>query len=575
MSKKDVEWVRLDDVTVAADRGIAPLGPEFAGFVVLEAAMRVRDLGGGIVDASTLAIGTNGHVALTAQPRPASEASSTQQLRVLLGGLLAVASSTTQALRKCARRRDAIAIGALIRELEAALVPLNRAASRRGVARVARETLEAIEEGRLEVGANDTAPREPSASPAPVQPVAVAAALSRPSPPPLPEPEPTSEHVEDALPTEVIATVAPIEPVTPPAMLADMAAELEAEGDGGDIEIVSQLPPIVAETPREDSTRGFALAVDVAAAPRAPEKDRVAELVETFEVSRRRDDPALSRDLKAMVGIETSVPPPVAARREEPSILGEGQGPADPDRPSDAGTAVRDFDDEERPRRRRGRAPLFAFAIGALGAAVAATAARPSLLDAVFGPPLPPPGDLPAPVAAPPAQPASATPRLPVVCEASLTLEGAPAGAEVLRRLGATPTSVAMPMHVALDLVATLDGHAPRRAHVDASTVWAQDATAPRLDVSFPLEAKTDAPWPAATGIVPMRAPSDLARGLLRATSTPSGATLWVVVDPSAIHGVPCGAPVDLRVVTDGASKDLRVEWSAFTGSPPRAAAKL
>lgn len=158
-----------------------------------------------------------------------------------------------------------------------------------------------------------------------------------------------------------------------------------------------------------------------------------------------------------------------------------------------------------------------------------------------------------------------------------MLLEGTPHGAEVLRRIGTTPLTVAMPMHVSFDLVATMDGHAPRRAHVDASALWQQEATGARLDVPFSLEllqGTADPKWPTATGVAPLRVNNDAQRGLLRATTTPNGGTIWVVVDPSAITGLPCGGSVDLTVVVAEKQKHVHVDWAAFSGSPPRAAAK-
>ena len=317
MANEQVDWVSLDDVMAAADRGLAPIGPELAGFVVLETAQRLRELGG-VLDASLLAVGTSGHVALTGAPKHGDEELAVRRLREMLGAFLAVATSATPALRQCARRRDHNALAVLCRELEGALIPLNRAASRRAVARVARATVDAIDSGRLEPGALvDRAPSEP--------PVAVAPRRS--TPPPLPtahtpspapvevpelraEMSPLPEELSDNEATPYTAQVFEPTGMTP---LEELSAQLETASPP-QIEIVSQLPPIVAERapvyvqPETDDSQPFAVAVDV------KKNDRVSKLIETFEVSRRRDDPALSRDLKAMVGIETSAPPAVSFR---------------------------------------------------------------------------------------------------------------------------------------------------------------------------------------------------------------------------------------------------------------------
>ena len=107
-------------------------------------------------------------------------------------------------------------------------------------------------------------------------------------------PAPPQVEPEVAAEPEATPFAAPIyEPTgTPPMALADLPPELEDEDDS-EIEIVSNLPPIVAET--------FG----------GPKRDRVRDLVDSFEVSRKRDDRALAGDLKAMVGIETSMPPAV------------------------------------------------------------------------------------------------------------------------------------------------------------------------------------------------------------------------------------------------------------------------
>lgn len=561
MPNEQVDWVSLDDVMAAADRGLAPIGPELAGFVVLETAQRLRELGG-VLDASRLAIGTTGHVALTAPPGRGDEELAVARLRELLGSLLAVATSSTPALRQCARRRDHHALATLCRELEGALIPLNRAASRRAVARLARATLEAIDSGRLEPGA--AVDREPS------EPPRVEVAPRRSTPPPLPPaPPPVAEEL------------APVEakPETPPPVevddrtpfteqvfdevghtpLDELAAQLETQSPP-QIEIVSQLPPLAVEA---DDSQPFAVALDVEA-PRKP--DRVAALIESFEVSRRRDDRALSGDLKAMVGIETSVPPAVSVnvrlRHRDELII-------DHEAPRESSVSI---DDAPPPRKKRGSLVAF-LGLAVLACGIAALAAKPAALDAILGPPLPPPGD--NAVAAAPAAPIA--PRIPIVCEASMVLENTPKGAEVLRRIGATPLTVTMPMHVPFDLVSTLDGYAPRRAHIDASALWRQEPTGARLDVPFALDAlqgAAAAKWPTATGVVPLRVSGDAPRGLLHATSTPNGGAIWVVVDPTAITAVPCGAPVDLLVIAGDKQRPIHVDWATFSGSPPHASAK-
>lgn len=579
MPNEHVDWIRLEDVLAAADRCLAPIGPELAGFIVLETAHRLREIGG-VVAISELAIGTSGHVALTAPPVRGDEETATRTLRALLGRLLTVSTSATPALRQCSKRHGQQSLALLCRELEAALIPLNRAASRRGLSRVARATVEAIDSGRLEpIAAEEAADIEPP----PVE----LAARPRATPPPLPPrveravAAPVIEQEESIeIAVEPLATPTPVPaiddktPFCAPVFEDDVEpfASPYSESPSGFV-VVSHLPPLATERPPTVAVTTphptFTFTVEQTPAP--PKEDRVAKLIESFHISRLRDDPALSRDLKAMCEIETHAPPPVTVhvkmrnRRERSEEL-----PIEDELPREPSVIIDDEPPPPLPKKRSGMMALLAVTTIACG--FAAVAARPAALDAILGPPLPPPGD--TPVAAAPTQ--IVTPRMPIVCEASLTLENVPAGAEVLRRIGVTPLGVAMPMHVPFDLVATMDGHVARRAHVDASAIWQKDATGARLDVPFALDAtNTESKWPAASGVVPLRSNTDASRGLLRATSTPNGATLWIVVDPSSITGVPCGNAVDVMVVpSGGAQRTVHVDWAAFAGSPPRATAR-
>ena len=78
-----MDWVGLSDVALAADRGMSPLGPELCGFILLEATSRLREVGGGAIEGQNLAVGTQGHVALTAPPTRASEAEAAKSTLVM------------------------------------------------------------------------------------------------------------------------------------------------------------------------------------------------------------------------------------------------------------------------------------------------------------------------------------------------------------------------------------------------------------------------------------------------------------------------------------------------------------
>lgn len=623
MAKQPVDWVGLADVALAADRGLSPLGPELCGFILLEATTRLREVGGGAVEGAELAVGTQGHVALTAPPARASEADAVGALRKLLGSLLGLATSSTPALRQCARRHDPRSSYATFeRELFAALIPLNRQASRRGLARLARTTLDALDRGELEDGPDLLGGGAAQASPSPLpvtRKVAPPAATLRKAAPSLPGPvpdlepstqptpavepceesDPFANAVEALPPLEVdeptvqqppVAHRAPpraeparvVESPPPPSSLAELSDALDAlEAHGDELEVVSQLPPIVEETQASAPPPSVARPTEPEdARPTVTSRDRVRQLVEGFSVSGRRDDRALSADLKAMVGIETSVPPQVAARVDDVAPVDVEFGEPSP-LPAPATT--------DAPPMRRGPSVLFAVGLAAAVFVVATAVTRPGAVSALLGPAAPPPGaqrvETPMPVAA-----AVAAPAHPVACEGTLVVENAPKGGELLRRVGVAPSSVVLPLAGTLDLVATLDGHTPRRARLDKGMIKT-DATGASAQVAFTFDAKPALPAPtvggpassAATPWVepagpasPLRA--DGPRTLVRLASTPASAAVWAVVDPAAIP-VPCGAPVDVLSLVKAPQgwerKSFRVEWSSFSGSPPRATLRM
>lgn len=609
MAKQPVDWVGLADVALAADRGLSPLGPELCGFIVLEATSRLREVGGGAVEGAELAVGTQGYVALTAPPARAAEGDAVASLRKLLGALLALATSSTPALRQCARRHDPrSSYTTFERELFAALIPLNRQASRRGLARLARTTLDALDAGRLEDGPELLGGTTAQASPSPlpvtrkVAPPAATLRAAAPSMPAVPDLEPTTQPtpavepheesdpfanaVEALPPLEVdeptvqqppVIHRAPARPVvvespTPPTSLAELSDALDAldaQAHGDELEVVSQLPPIVEEPKVAPSPAATGAAPSAFVA-----RERVRQLVDGFSVSGRRDDRALSAELKAMVGIETSVPPQVALQSEDAAPIDVEFGEGSP-LPAPATT--------DSPPMRRGPSIFFAVALAAAVFVVATAVTRPGAVSALLGPAAPPPGaqraetPMPAPAAAPPP---------PAACEGTLAIENAPKGGEILRRVGVAPSSVVLPLGAGLDLVATIEGQVPRRLRLDKGMVKT-DAAGAAVQATFTFDTKA-APsasvstlaWAEPTvPAAPLRA--DGPRTLVRLASAPASAAVWAVVDPAAVP-VPCGAPVDVLSLAKTSPekggwerKSFRVEWSSFSGSPPRATLRM
>src|SRR3984885_5708888 len=129
--------ITLDDVFAMVGAKRVPLAPELAGYLTLEVA-EGADEAGGDVDPRSVYIAEEGTVALV-KPREALAGNAEASVRAILGRLLEASGSRTAALTAAARRKSTGSLRALSEELEAALIPVNRAAGRRALARLARE----------------------------------------------------------------------------------------------------------------------------------------------------------------------------------------------------------------------------------------------------------------------------------------------------------------------------------------------------------------------------------------------------------------------------------------------------
>jgi len=163
--------VTLQDVVRAARQRAVPLSSENAGYLALAVGERAgsspRRLN---VLQVELAADASVHLG-------AGEACSTEEaerdLRQLLASLLEVASSPGPALVRCAAREPGGGLANFNGELEKALIPLNRAAARRALLRLVRETERAVHSGRLRAAApmppaSVTSASAPPAAPEPV-----------------------------------------------------------------------------------------------------------------------------------------------------------------------------------------------------------------------------------------------------------------------------------------------------------------------------------------------------------------------------------------------------------------------
>jgi hypothetical protein len=145
----NIEHVSLLEVIAAARGRYASLVPESAGHLMLgigraTAGLPVR------IHASEVLLSTEGAVALVGRKQSMPMDQACRQLSLLFKGLLEVATGHVPALANAARRSDPCDdVGQLYAIVTQALIPLNRGAAKRALARLARETTRAKQQGLL------------------------------------------------------------------------------------------------------------------------------------------------------------------------------------------------------------------------------------------------------------------------------------------------------------------------------------------------------------------------------------------------------------------------------------------
>jgi hypothetical protein len=329
--------VTLDDVFVVVGAKRVPLAPELAGYLALEVAEGAAQAAGE-VDPQRVYIGEEGSVALVVRPRRDARepqpGDAEASVRAILAKLLEASGSQTPALGGVARRRGAQGgLPGLVEELEAALIPVNRAAGRRALARLARE----VKRVTLQIGRNaslapsEPAPRRASSpsysaarEPAPVarvqEPPLVARVLE---PPPVARIDGPPARAQEVAPRVIQEQTLPLtlpltrlsveEPQTTATRerAAPPPPKVESSPDA------SELPTI--EVRKEQLVAAFAArsnpppAVAARSEPRVEAKraqvDEVDHLLASFAVSHHGEQTARN-ELKALVGLEPTPPPP-------------------------------------------------------------------------------------------------------------------------------------------------------------------------------------------------------------------------------------------------------------------------
>jgi len=270
--------VTFAEVLAAARLGRARVAPEMAGYLALGVADALFKQPHAVDERSCWLTDEGAILAAPSGATITGPADVSASVRRLLGALLEVArgGGAAATLAVVARKPPSADMGALVAEIEAALIPVNRGAARRALARLARETARARDEGSLVL--------EP------------------------PKSEPPAEPAED---TEPIRVSAPD---------AEAAAEPVREAEREP----TPTPPTAVSEPAPPSTTPPP--PDAASKPLT----RADELLARFSGSVVQSDQEIARELKAMVGLEPTPPPPdVVEERDEPAAAEPTEAPAE------------------------------------------------------------------------------------------------------------------------------------------------------------------------------------------------------------------------------------------------------
>ncbi len=578
--------VTLDEVFTVLGARRVPIAPELAGYLVLEIAEHA-DPNGGAVDPKTVFVSEEGTVALVKPRRGGHAGGAEASIRAMLARLLDASGSQTPALAAAGKRKNLVGLLAMAEELETALIPVNRAAGRRALARLARE----VRRVTLGVGrnalpsSNDGSPssrRASYASHPAYAPSTPDAAHS--SPPARPsahtfsrEEDPTTTRGQ--IPDELLRNATPA--------------------------VSSEMPTMQFET---DSREPSPSQVDVDA------------LISDFGVS-GGGEKEQARELKAIAGLEPTPAPPAERGRNAPgdqaveSLLAMPSPETRPERPTgrpQAQPAIatpsppepqkllhgpKKGKDEARQlptqpsqlKRTRASMPSAPRVASGRGAGVWVILALMAIVAGAYAVWQLRPTDVDGKPAghASSSAPATATvPRTPAACKATLVVTDVPVRAEVLLRQGQAPVDVEkMPVGARLEFVATAEGFAPKRVVVPTGATWDTGPDGkPRFEAAVQLDksgarAGSNDPWPAVepgTEVGGQGPP-----GTIHVVATPRGAEVWMLagMGPEArVEQLRCDLDFDVLVAGPGTfRKRIRVAAADFaietpSGTPTAAA---
>jgi hypothetical protein len=558
--------ITLEDVFVMVVGKRVPLAPELAGYLSLEIAEKAEAAGGsggGDIDPRSVYIADEGTVALVRPRGDPGDGDAERSIRAILGELLDASGSSTPALTTVSRRGKSGSLRSLMEDIEAALIPVNRAAGRRALARLAREVK------RVTHGVGRNAGRSASGE-----------WTSRASRPGVDEASAPSRQRSEPTDPRRVSPFAPRPP--PPAPAATTARPPPAPEE----DRPTAIPEMDAPEPRKAPPE----------APLEPELPPIAmfdntsdvdSLLEQFSLSTTQSEQEVSRDLKGLVDVgQTAVPPVVQSRPLPPAAAAEvddllaltedaapsARRPAAREAPKSRPAPARESDRPatvdprelpthqsiavnaawSRPRKKR----TDYWVVIALLAVLAAASAtvwffKPGFLSGRTAEKV-----AEERAANERAKQAAALAQQALSCHAALDVTDVPTGAEVLLRVGQAPVDVPhLPVGARLEFVATADGYTPKRVVVPAGATWDPGADGkPRFEVAVQLDrsnpkAKLGESWP------PGEAGSEVGGkgppGTVHLVSTPRGVEVWMLagLGPEAlVEQLPCDQSVDVLV---------------------------
>lgn len=336
MSSPLTDSVTLEDVLAVVATKRVPMAPELAGYLVLELAEGATH-GNADIDPKQVFVGEEGSVAVVTSGTSGGDTETS--LRAILAKMLEASGTQAPALTQASKQTARVGVTNFIEELEAALIPLNRSAGRRALARLAREVkrvvlgvgratalpalatqqFESSSSSSSKGAAKSTTPPPPQVA-ASTPPPAVASLAKEDRPrvhpssltPPPPEPAAKAQEALAPSPPPPQAASSPLSALSPPPARA----------------AIPLAPPEFSRSHGSDEGRAKPAAKEGALPPpklpplaRPVRKtplfggDDIDDLLENFSISDQKGEKAQARDLKAMAGLDPTPPPPTATVR--------------------------------------------------------------------------------------------------------------------------------------------------------------------------------------------------------------------------------------------------------------------